>query len=185
MYKREIEDAVDEGRARRLAALERVGAWWGGGVVRPFATDTRPTATAVCAGNEAGARTAAERARLAVEGLTAFLDPARDYAPFGHVFFNRRTPWMTNQTGAEGAWKEKTRLRSASLGNPRFPSRRITPTGSGACPPRSPGNGPVRCARRDPIPWIRQKNAINSAVVRPVYQPPERKGLQQPEHAGI
>lgn len=55
----------DQGRSRMLAAIEVVRASCAAVVVRPFATDTRPTATAVCSGNEAVARTAAERARLA------------------------------------------------------------------------------------------------------------------------
>ena len=46
----------------------------------------------------------AERARLAVHGLTASLDPAMNYAPWGHVFFGSPTPCFMDRSGGPPNW---------------------------------------------------------------------------------
>ncbi len=46
----------------------------------------------------------AERARLAVHGLTSFLNPAADYAPYGHVYFNANPPYMSDMPGGPPNW---------------------------------------------------------------------------------
>ena len=38
----------------------------------------------------------AEHARLSVRGLTRFLNPDKDFSPYGHAFFNVKPPIMTN-----------------------------------------------------------------------------------------
>ena len=42
----------------------------------------------------------AERARLAVQGLTRFLDPGHNWCPYGQGFFNLNPPMMTNSKPA-------------------------------------------------------------------------------------
>ena len=63
----------------------------------------------------------AERARLAVGGLTRFLNPRRDYAPFGHGFYNVTKPFfMRRGWGCWGKITESmimTRLMSGSREN--------------------------------------------------------------------
>jgi len=39
----------------------------------------------------------AERARLTVHGLTTFLNPYRNYAPYGQGWFNVRVPYLTSK----------------------------------------------------------------------------------------
>src|SRR5204863_3780725 len=39
----------------------------------------------------------AERARLSVHGLTSFLNPNQNYAPYGQGWFNVRVPYMTSK----------------------------------------------------------------------------------------
>ena len=46
----------------------------------------------------------AERARLAVHGLTASLDPAMNYAPFGHAYFINPTPCLIDRPGGPPNW---------------------------------------------------------------------------------
>ncbi len=46
----------------------------------------------------------AERARLAVHGLTSFLNPAADYAPYGHTYFNGNPPYMSDMPGGPPNW---------------------------------------------------------------------------------
>jgi hypothetical protein len=46
----------------------------------------------------------AERARLAVHGLTSFLDPAMNYAPWGHFAFDNATPALLDRAGGPPNW---------------------------------------------------------------------------------
>ena len=46
----------------------------------------------------------AERAHLAVHGLTASLDPAMNYAPWGHVFFGNPKPCFMDRSGGPPNW---------------------------------------------------------------------------------
>src|ERR1041385_3487774 len=39
----------------------------------------------------------AERARLTVHGLTSFLNPKQNYAPYGQGWFNVRVPYLTSK----------------------------------------------------------------------------------------
>lgn len=41
----------------------------------------------------------AERAKLSVHALTAFLNARQNYAPYGHAYFNVRVPYMTSKIG--------------------------------------------------------------------------------------
>jgi hypothetical protein len=50
----------------------------------------------------------AERARLAMHGLTASLDPAMNYAPFGHVYFINPTPCLIDRPGGPPNWGKIT-----------------------------------------------------------------------------
>ena len=50
----------------------------------------------------------AERARLAVHGLTASLDPAMNYAPFGHACFLNSTPCLLDRPGGPPNWGKIT-----------------------------------------------------------------------------
>ncbi len=46
----------------------------------------------------------AERARLAVHGLTAFLDEKANYAPYGHTYWNGNPPYMADLPGGPPNW---------------------------------------------------------------------------------
>ncbi len=46
----------------------------------------------------------AERGRLAVHGLTSFLNPAADFAPYGHVYFNGNPAYMSDMPGGPPNW---------------------------------------------------------------------------------
>jgi len=46
----------------------------------------------------------AERARLAVHGLTSFLNPTADYAPYGHVYFNGNPAYLSDMPGGPPNW---------------------------------------------------------------------------------
>ena len=46
----------------------------------------------------------AERARLAVHGLTSFLNPAAGHAPYGHAYFNANPPYMSDMPGGPPNW---------------------------------------------------------------------------------
>ena len=46
----------------------------------------------------------AERARLAVHGLTFILDPAMSYAPWGHFAFDSATPALLDRPGGPPNW---------------------------------------------------------------------------------
>jgi len=45
-----------------------------------------------------------ERARLSVHGLTNFLNPAANYAPYGHTYFNANPPYMSDMPGGPPNW---------------------------------------------------------------------------------
>ena len=66
----------------------------------------------------------AERARLAVHGLTNFLNPAADYAPYGHVYFNGNPAYLSDMPGGPPNWGKiaeallMTRVMSGSEENP-------------------------------------------------------------------
>ncbi|MCC6795447.1 MAG: hypothetical protein IT366_10035 [Candidatus Hydrogenedentes bacterium] len=46
----------------------------------------------------------AERARIAVHGLTSFLDPEKHFAPYGHVYFNGQPPYLSDFPGGPPNW---------------------------------------------------------------------------------
>ena len=46
----------------------------------------------------------AERARLSVHGLTSFLNPRANYAPYGHTYFNANPPYMSDMPGGPPNW---------------------------------------------------------------------------------
>jgi len=46
----------------------------------------------------------AERARLSVHGLTSFLNPGANYAPYGHTYFNANPPYMSDMPGGPPNW---------------------------------------------------------------------------------
>jgi len=46
----------------------------------------------------------AERARLAVHGLTSFLNPEAGYAPYGHTYFNANPPYLSDMPGGPPNW---------------------------------------------------------------------------------
>lgn len=46
----------------------------------------------------------AERARLAVGGLTNFLNPQAGYAPYGHTYFNANPPYLSDLPGGPPNW---------------------------------------------------------------------------------
>ena len=46
----------------------------------------------------------AERARLSVHGLTSFLNPEADYAPYGHAYFNANPPYLSDMPGGPPNW---------------------------------------------------------------------------------
>ncbi len=46
----------------------------------------------------------AERARLAVHGLTGFLNPTADYAPYGHTYFNGNPAYLSDMPGGPPNW---------------------------------------------------------------------------------
>jgi hypothetical protein len=46
----------------------------------------------------------AERARLAVHGLTAFLNEKANYAPYGHTYWNGNPPYMADLPGGPPNW---------------------------------------------------------------------------------
>ena len=46
----------------------------------------------------------AERARLSVHGLTSFLNPQADYAPYGHTYFNANPPYLSDMPGGPPNW---------------------------------------------------------------------------------
>jgi hypothetical protein len=50
----------------------------------------------------------AERARLAVHGLTSILDPAMNYAPWGHFAFDSATPALLDRAGGPPNWGKIT-----------------------------------------------------------------------------
>jgi hypothetical protein len=50
----------------------------------------------------------AERARLSVRGLTAFLDPKANYAPYGHFYFNANPAFLTDLPGGPPNWGKIT-----------------------------------------------------------------------------
>jgi hypothetical protein len=46
----------------------------------------------------------AERARLAVHGLTSFLDERANYAPYGHTFYDANPPYLGDLAGGPPNW---------------------------------------------------------------------------------
>jgi hypothetical protein len=46
----------------------------------------------------------AERARLAVHGLTSFLDERANYAPYGHTFYDANPPYLGDLEGGPPNW---------------------------------------------------------------------------------
>lgn len=46
----------------------------------------------------------AERARLAVGGLTSFLNAKAGYAPYGHTYFNANPPYLSDMPGGPPNW---------------------------------------------------------------------------------
>jgi hypothetical protein len=50
----------------------------------------------------------AERARIAVRGLTAFLDPKANFAPYGHFYFNADPAFLTDLPGGPPNWGKIT-----------------------------------------------------------------------------
>ncbi len=46
----------------------------------------------------------AERARLAVHGLTSFLNPRAGFAPYGHTYFNGQPPYLSDMPGGPPNW---------------------------------------------------------------------------------
>ena len=46
----------------------------------------------------------AERARMAVHGLTSFLNPRAAYAPYGHTYFNGVPPYLSDMPGGPPNW---------------------------------------------------------------------------------
>lgn len=46
----------------------------------------------------------AERARLAVHGLTSFLNAEKHFAPYGHVYFNGQPPYLSDYPGGPPNW---------------------------------------------------------------------------------
>ena len=46
----------------------------------------------------------AERARLAVHGLTSFLNAEAGYAPYGHTYFNANPPYLSDMPGGPPNW---------------------------------------------------------------------------------
>ncbi|NUM56759.1 MAG: hypothetical protein HUU46_24285 [Candidatus Hydrogenedentes bacterium] len=46
----------------------------------------------------------AERARIAVHGLTSFLNPEKHFAPYGHVYFNGRPAYLSDFPGGPPNW---------------------------------------------------------------------------------
>ncbi len=46
----------------------------------------------------------AERARLSVHGLTSFLNPGANYAPYGHTYLNANPPYMSDMPGGPPNW---------------------------------------------------------------------------------
>lgn len=46
----------------------------------------------------------AERARLAVHGLTSFLNAGAGYAPYGHTYFNANPPYLSDMAGGPPNW---------------------------------------------------------------------------------
>ena len=65
----------------------------------------------------------AERARLAVHGLTSFLNPNAHFAPYGHVYFNGNPAYLSDFPGGPPNWGKiaeallLTRLMSGSEEN--------------------------------------------------------------------
>ncbi len=46
----------------------------------------------------------ADRARLAVHGLSSFLNPDAQFAPYGHTYFNANPPYMSDMPGGPPNW---------------------------------------------------------------------------------
>ena len=55
----------------------------------------------------------AERARLAVHGLTAFLDEKANYAPYGHTYWNGNPPYLADLPGRPPNWAKSRRVSSS------------------------------------------------------------------------
>ncbi len=49
----------------------------------------------------------AERAKASIHGLTSFLNEKKNYSPYGHAFYNVKTPYMTTLfTGPDPCWSK-------------------------------------------------------------------------------
>jgi hypothetical protein len=46
----------------------------------------------------------AERARLSVHGLTSFLNPRANYAPYGHTYYDANPPYLSDLPGGPPNW---------------------------------------------------------------------------------